>query len=187
MADEASETFLITDKNAIDALLRNSPGCCCIVRHGETIGATDDLSIVNRINPRSLYLSHPVSPADPGSSAFRREYGVRYAYMAGAMAGGIAGERHVIALGSAGILGTFGAGGLPLPHTEDAIVAIKASLAGKPFAVNLIHNTFDRQLEMKTVELLLKHGVTIIEASAFMRMTTGAPLVPRCVLASVRK
>ena len=75
------------------------------------------------------------------------------------------------ALGKAGLLGTFGAGGVPLSRVEEAIDAISSALGENVFAVNLIHSTFDRTLEMKTVELLLKRNVTVIETSAFMRLT----------------
>ena len=54
----------------------------------------------------------PLLPAHRlGSAAFRSAHGVRYAYMAGAMANGIASEEMVIALGQQGFLGSFGAGG----------------------------------------------------------------------------
>ncbi len=144
---------------------------CFIYREtGKTV-ITDDPTVVSTVPPGSLYISHPVAATALGSAKFREEYGVRYACMAGAMAGGIAGEPHVTTLGSAGILSTFGAGGVPLPRLEEAVTAIRNTLDGKSFAVNLIHNTFDKQLEIRTVELLLRHRVTIIEASAFMRMT----------------
>jgi trans-AT polyketide synthase, acyltransferase and oxidoreductase domains len=149
----------------------NSDKPCFIYRKtGKTV-ITDDPTVVSAVPPGSLFISHPVAATALGSAKFREEYGIRYACMAGAMAGGIAGEPHVTALGSAGILSTFGAGGVPLARVEEAIASIKNTLGGKSFAVNLIHNTFDKQLEIKTVELLLRRRVTIIEASAFMRMT----------------
>ena len=46
-----------------------------------------------------------------GDPSFLRDYGVRFAYYAGAMAGGINSEDMVIALGSRRILSAFGAGG----------------------------------------------------------------------------
>ena len=46
---------------------------------------------------------------DPG---FLRDYGVRAAYYAGAMANAIASTQMVIALGKAGLMGAYGAGGV---------------------------------------------------------------------------
>jgi len=43
--------------------------------------------------------------------------------------------------------------------------------AGEPFAVNLIHSPFDDLLERGCVDILLRRGVRVIEASAFMTLT----------------
>mgnify|MGYP007045244025 CR=1 FL=1 len=48
---------------------------------------------------------------------------------------------------------------------------IQAELGDKPFAINLIHSPFDETLEQGNVELFLKRGVRIVEASAFMKLT----------------
>ena len=47
-----------------------------------------------------------------GDPSFCKTYGTRYAYCAGAMANGISSEEMVIALGKAGLMGSFGAGGV---------------------------------------------------------------------------
>jgi len=70
-----------------------------------------------------------------------------------------------------GFLSVFGAGGLPLKRLEDAIVNIQGRVGNGSFAVNLIYNPSDSELEFKTVELLLHHKIDIIEASAYMRIT----------------
>ena len=46
-------------------------------------------------------------PEQLGDPAFRQAYGLKYNYMAGAMANGIASAELVIALGKAGMLGSF--------------------------------------------------------------------------------
>merc|ERR1740139_1763780 len=62
------------------------------------------------------------------------------------------------------MLGSFGAGGLPL-HI------VSAGLPNGPYAVNLIHAPADEGLESGGVELFLKRGVRVVEASAFMKLT----------------
>jgi trans-AT polyketide synthase/acyltransferase/oxidoreductase domain-containing protein len=63
-----------------------------------------------------------------GDPSFCKTYGTRYAYCAGAMANGISSEEMVIALGKAGLMGSFGAGGVSPSRIETAIQKIKAAL-----------------------------------------------------------
>jgi trans-AT polyketide synthase/acyltransferase/oxidoreductase domain-containing protein len=111
-----------------------------------------------------------------GSPSFRKEHGLRYAYVTGAMAGGIASVDLVVDMAQAGSLGFFGAGALTLPAVERAVRDIQARLrGGEPYGVNLLHNYYDEKLEWATVDLLLSLGVVRIEAAAFVDMS--APLV----------
>src|SRR4051812_22374615 len=52
-----------------------------------------------------------IRPENLGDKTFRERYQVKYAYMTGAMANGIASERMVIELGKNNILSSFGAAG----------------------------------------------------------------------------
>lgn len=111
-----------------------------------------------------------------GSAAFRAEHNLRCAYVAGAMAGGIASIDLVVDMAQAGFLAFFGAGALPLPAIEDAIRQIQKRLPnGESFGMNLLHNYYDEKAEWATVELYLSMGVTRVEAAAFVSLT--APLV----------
>merc|ERR1740138_1690860 len=87
------------------------------------------------------------------------------------MAKGIASADLVIAAGKKGMLGSFGAGGLPLHLVTAGLDKIQAALPNGPYAVNLIHAPADEGLESGGVELFLKRGVRIVEASAFMKLT----------------
>jgi hypothetical protein len=108
-----------------------------------------------------------VIPAVPienlGSAAFRHTHNLRYAYVSGAMAGGIASVDLVVDMAQSGFLGFFGAGALTLPAIEQAIRQIQSRLpGGESYGVNLLHNFYDEQLEWATVELYLALGVTRI-------------------------
>jgi len=116
-----------------------------------------------------------IRPESLGDSGFKRRHGLKYAYVAGAMANGIASTALVKTMGENGMVGFFGAGGLSLSQIETAILELKAGLGDKPFGFNLIHNLADPDHEMATVKLYLDHGVTLISAAAFMRITL--PLV----------
>lgn len=113
----------------------------------------------------------PIDPAQLGDPSFRQDYGLRYNYMAGAMANGIASEELVIALGRAGMLASFGAGGLVSQRIERAIDRIQAELPNGPYAFNLIHSPNEVALERDATALFLRKGIKVIEASAFMDLT----------------
>ena len=106
-----------------------------------------------------------------GDASFRKTYGLKYAYSSGAMAQGIASVELVIALGKAGMLGSFGAAGMVPPRLEAAIQKIQAALPEGPYAFNLIHSPHEEAMERSAVELYLRHGVHVVEASAFLDLT----------------
>ena len=120
---------------------------------------------------QGLVRAVPVSMLGGGSAAFMEQYGVKYPMYTGAMAKGIASADLVIAAGKKGMLGSFGAGGLPLHLVTAGLDKIQAALPNGPYAVNLIHAPADEGLESGGVELFLKRGVRIVEASAFMKLT----------------
>lgn len=87
------------------------------------------------------------------------------------MAGGIASEELVIALGKEKILSLFGAGGLTPERIEAAINRIQQALPNGPYGFNLIHSPSEPALERGAVDLYLKYGVRTVEASAFLDLT----------------
>lgn len=112
----------------------------------------------------------PLRPEDLGSAGFREAVGVKWAYVAGAMAGGIASADLVVAMANAGLLGFYGAGGLPVPAVEAALKDISARARGA-WGANLLHNPNEPAVEEATVSLYLEHGVELVSASAFMGLT----------------
>jgi len=116
-------------------------------------------------------------PQSLGDPAFCATHRVRLPYVAGEMAGGIATCEMVIAMAQAGMLGFFGAGGLPLPAVEAAVERLQTSLGprGLAWGINLIHNLHDPAAEDSVVDLFLRRGVERVCASAFLQVT--APVV----------
>lgn len=117
----------------------------------------------------------PLTPDRLGDPAFNAAYGTRAAYAAGAMANGIASEEVVIAMAKAGLMGFFGAAGLPVSRIATAIDRIQAEVGDRAWGFNLIHSPNEPQAEQATVDLYLERGVTVVSASAFMKLTL--PLV----------
>ncbi len=124
----------------------------------------------------------PMYPEWLGDRSFLEVHGVRYPYVAGAMANGIASTGLVIAMARAGMLAFFGAAGLSLQRIEAAVQELCAALrtgegedaAELPFGCNLIHAPHEPQIEAGTVELYLRYGVRRAEAAAFMALTLPA-------------
>ncbi|MEU1047229.1 ACP S-malonyltransferase [Streptomyces sp. NPDC005897] len=143
------------------------------------------------------------APERLGSAAFRADYGVRYAYLAGSMYKGIASTELVARMARAGLLGYFGTGGLRTERIEAAIATLRAELGpdGR-FGMNLLHALHDPPLEEATVRLFLRHRVRFVEASGFTQPTralvlyrlsgahrdgTGRAVAPNRLLAKVSR
>ena len=126
----------------------------------------------------------PLYPEWLGDRTFCEAHGTRFAYVAGEMANGIATTRLVSAMAEAGMLGFFGAGGLPLERVERAVGELASALGGRPnWGVNLIHSPNEPAVEERVADLLLRRGVPIVSASAFLDLT---PAVVRCAVSGLR-
>lgn len=131
-------------------------------------------------------LAHaPALPAENlGDPGFRRRHGLRFAYIAGAMANGITSVRMVTAMARAGMIGFFGAAGLSPDAVEAAVVDLKSGLGDRPFGVNLIHSPNDPALESAVVDRYLKHEIRTVSASAYLDLT---PMLIRYRLHGIRR
>jgi hypothetical protein len=104
-----------------------------------------------------------------GDRSFCEVHGVRFPYVVGEMANGITTTRMCIAMAEAGMVGFFGAGGLGYPRVEAAVDELVSKLGSRlPWGVNLIHSPNEVALENRVADLLIRKGVPIISASAFM-------------------
>lgn len=117
----------------------------------------------------------PLALESLGDPGFKSDHGLKYAYICGAMANGITSTAMVEAVGRAGMVGFFGAGGLALKQIESAIETLSHNLAEIPYGFNLIHSPSDMDLEQKTVDLYLAKGIRLVSASAYLDLTM--PLV----------
>jgi PfaD family protein len=146
-------------------LLQNNDGFYC-----------SDVGVASLQSPTHFQITCSCPELDPinlGDPSFNITYGTKYPLYGGAMANGISSEEMVIAMGNAGFMASFGAGGCLPPRIEKAIDRIQTELNGKPFLFNLINSPFEPALEAKTAELYLKHGIHAIEASAYLTLTSN--------------
>ncbi|PLX98371.1 MAG: 2-nitropropane dioxygenase [Desulfuromonas sp.] len=116
-------------------------------------------------------LVSPCLPEELGDASFRSDHGLRYAYVGGSMAKGISSTAMVKAFGKAGMLGFFGAAGLQLETVEQAIDELQQEPEAIPYGFNLIHSPSEPELEKALIDLYIRRGVTLIEASAFMALS----------------
>lgn len=144
-----------------------------------------------------------VAAGSLGSPEFRADYGLKYAYLAGAMYKRIASKEMVVALGQAGLMGFLGTGGVKLEQIEEDIHFIRKHLPeGAPFGMNMLNALDQPELEARTIDLFLKNGVRFIEAAAYMQVSVnlvyyllkgakrdrnGNPQLPNHILAKVSR
>lgn len=107
-----------------------------------------------------------------GDRSFAEAHGVRFPYVAGAMANGIATTRLVIAMGKAGMLGFFGAAGLMPDRVNTAIDELEESLGDRcAWGSNLIYSPNESSLESAVADIYIRRGVRKVSASAYMALT----------------
>ncbi|MGY0058375.1 ACP S-malonyltransferase [Streptomyces sp. LZ34] len=131
------------------------------------------------VTPVPVFAAHPVplSPRelaaeDLGARGFRERYGLRYAYLAGSLHGGVSGTEMLTRLGKAGGMGFFGTGGLRPAEIEDGLRAVIAALGDDgPFGANLLYRHDSPEAELALVDLFLRLGIRTVEASGFLQIT----------------
>jgi trans-AT polyketide synthase/acyltransferase/oxidoreductase domain-containing protein len=107
-----------------------------------------------------------------GSAEFRRDYGIRYAYLAGSMFRGVSSVPLVVRMAKAGLMGFLGCGGLSLDQVDQALHAIRGELGPDArYGANLLHQINDLEEERATVALYLRHDVRYVEAAAYLQIT----------------
>src|SRR2546422_917674 len=72
----------------------------------------------------------------------------------------------------------------PVLLIESALIRLKASLPGRTYGFNLIHSPNEQSLESATVDLFLRHGLRLVEASAYLDLT---PHIVRYRLSEIRR
>jgi len=163
------------DSQGIQAVLQTMDAPCYIVRHKGSLAATSQGETASRSRTQDgsplVACAQPLSAEQLGNPAFRAAHQVKLAYMAGSMANGIAGPRFVTSMGNAGLLSSYGAGGVLPGEIHSAIRKIKHELPHGPYAFNLLHSPNEPSLEQKTVDIYLEHDIRTVETSAFLRLT----------------
>jgi len=168
--------FIAFDTEEIKAKLLNLENPCYFIKQSSIIGVTNEGYLDENSNGKfteveTLTAIPPLLPQQLGDANFLDCYNVKYPYMTGAMANGIASEELVIALGKENILSSFGAAGLVPDRIEKAINTIQKALPNHPYCFNLIHSPSELSIEKNAIDLYIKYNINTVEASAFLDLT----------------
>ena len=174
-ADAASTSLL--DRHdvaeALDAIRR--PVAVVGSAHGPRAVVLDDSGLLTPeiMGQDVLAVLPPIYPEWLGERSFTATHGVRFPYVIGEMARGIATPRMTIEGVRAGVMAFYGSAGLDLPTIEAGVREIQDALGPDSggWGANLIHNLHNDAVEMATVDLFHRLGVRYVSASAFMRLT----------------
>jgi PfaD family protein len=154
-------------RHQVHVVREESTGQLGVAIGGELVGAgASETSLVGTLPP--------IYPEWLGDREFCEAHGTRFPYVTGAMANGIATPELVVTMAEAGMLGFFGAGGLSFAAVERGLDDIRARLAGRTglaWGANLIHSPNEVALEARVAELFIARGVSVVEASAYMKLT----------------
>jgi len=151
-------------------------GTTGIRQHG-TIIMGDDTPLQTNGFPEALPViafAPALDPENLGSMNFKKRHHLRYPYISGAMAHGIASVALTKAAAKSGMMGFFGAAGLSLEKLEKALFQLKEAMGDLPYGVNIVYNGNDT-LERAAIDLYIKHGVRCVSAAGYLKMTL--PLV----------
>ncbi len=176
----AAEALVSDGAGAADILGNLTKPAFAVLKDGE-IFLTNQGDVSFDLNVRAagslplMAFASPSSLENLGDASFCHDHGLKYAYIGGSMAHGISSPEIAIQLGRAGMLGFIGAAGDSPAKVEKAILQMKNLAEPVPFGFNLIHSPNEKGLEDVIVDLYLKHGVRLVEASAFLAMSL--PLV----------
>lgn len=115
---------------------------------------------------------HPYFSANAlGNAAFRTEYQLRHAYLAGGMYRGVSSVELVNRMARAGLLAFYGTAGLSPEQVERDLRLLKTDSAGRSYGANLVADIDQPEYNETLVDLFLRCDVPIIEAAAFMQIT----------------
>ncbi len=115
-----------------------------------------------------LGFAPPLDPAKLGDTSFCEDHGLFLPLYAGSMAHGISSHDLVLAMGRAGMLAFYGAAGESPETIEAALLRLQETDPAIPFGFNLINSPNDPAWEMAVANVYVRHGLHLVEASAYL-------------------
>lgn len=107
-----------------------------------------------------------------GSEKFRNYFGVKYAYTVGSMYKAISGVDLVKKMANSGFLAFYGTGGVSNEQLQKDLSQLKEEVSNdKIFGVNMLYQEGNSDKEKALVDIILRSGIKIVEASAYLMIT----------------
>jgi trans-AT polyketide synthase, acyltransferase and oxidoreductase domains len=162
-----------SSEESIQSALTNFRKPTFIIQDGSgSVGASLEGSLGSDGSHNVLGYLPAIYPEWLGDRSFCETHNVRFPYVSGAMANGIATTDIVVAMAKAEMLGFFGSGGLSFERTQEAVMDIKERLKGTntTWGCNFIHSPSEPELEERVIDMYLKEGVRRISAAAFFNV-----------------
>jgi PfaD family protein len=128
----------------------------------------------SKVPPASeCYHLPPIYPERLGDRQFTEDHNIRFPYIVGEMARGIATPRMVVAAAKAGLLGFYGSAGLQVEEIRLGLTEIRQGLpdATASWGANVIHTPQQPGYEAEVIDLFLEQSVRRVSASAYMRLS----------------
>jgi trans-AT polyketide synthase/acyltransferase/oxidoreductase domain-containing protein len=181
-AFEPDDIIRATSRVREPAFLVQKEGAIGVAMGGETVPDAQTNGVPHF---PLLAVLPPLYPEWLGCRSFGEVHGVRFPYVSGAMANGIATTTLVIAMAEAGFLGFFGAAGLSRSRVEAAVDELQARLGDRvSWGCNLINSPHEPALEASVADLYIQRGVKRVSAAAYMALT---PAIVRFALSGIRE
>ncbi|GAA1956884.1 PfaD family polyunsaturated fatty acid/polyketide biosynthesis protein [Amycolatopsis minnesotensis] len=153
-----------------------------VARDDGLLGLADDRGAEGA---RTVGTVPPSYPEWLGDRGFLAAHDVRFPYVAGEMAQGIATPDLVVAMARAEMLAFYGAAGLGMDDLGRGVDTLADRLSGRRnWGVNLLHMPEDPAGEDQVADVLLRKRVPRISASAFLDVT---PALARCAAKGLRQ
>ena len=107
-----------------------------------------------------------------GSSHFKSDHKLNYAYVAGAMSNGVSGKKMVMALVNAGMMGILGSCNMTEEKLRQDITDLNKALGKNAgWGVNLVHDPSTLDEERKKIDLFLTCEVHRLEVANYVTIT----------------
>ncbi len=167
----------LKDYNLLDANnieMKSDLKCCYVIKiDGKNkIALGGNLTLENEQNAAPVMYILPIpSENNLGDKTFQIDYNTKYSYYAGGMAQAISSVEMVIALSKAGLLGTYGSGGMSIANIERDIDRIRKEVPNGPFIMNFLHIPNSDKAEFDLVNTFIKKNINVVEASAFIDLS----------------
>lgn len=107
-----------------------------------------------------------------GSTEFKNDFNLKYAYVAGPMYRGVSGRDMVVSLAKSGMLGFIGSTYMKLEDLRHEISAVKKSLINnESFGVGFSYRNDEQEIEKEVIELLTEEEIKIVNFSGYIQIT----------------